>query len=311
MLIAEEKIFIVLPEEAGKRLDALLALRFPDYSRTYFQSLIDQGIVLLNGQGVKKREIPEPGDRIQVRFEPVPEMDLSPEAIPLDLLFEDEHLLAVNKAAGMVVHPAPGHASGTFVNALLAHCRGLASFDDPLRPGIVHRLDKDTSGVLLAAKTTFAHQKLVELFSTRQMDKQYLAISCGCPKSGIVDAPIGRHPIRRKEMSTVDTGGKEAITEVRIVAVQEKLSLILLRPRTGRTHQIRVHMKHLGHPILGDELYGFEKMNRALSPPRLLLHAYRLAFKHPITGEKLCLHAPIPSDFKSFLEKSFRTTEFS
>jgi 23S rRNA pseudouridine1911/1915/1917 synthase len=295
----EHELICITAEEEGLRVDKLLAQRFPNHSRTYFQHLIDQGFVLLNGEPVKKRIEPEEGDEIEVCFQLTPEASLTPEAIPLDILYEDEHLIAVNKPAGMVVHPAPGHWSGTFVNALLFHCQELAPSEDPLRPGIVHRLDKDTSGLLLAAKTLMAHQKLIELFTNRQIEKLYLAICAGRPATTVVNAPIGRHPVHRKEMAALPDG-REAITEVQTAAFNDKMSLVLAKPRTGRTHQIRVHLKHIGAPILGDPVYG--KVD-AHGPERQMLHAYRLAFTHPINGTPLKLIAPIPEDMKHWLQK--------
>lgn len=289
--------FLITAQEAGHRIDKLLAQRFPNHSRTYFQHLIEIGCVLLNGEVVKKRILPEEGDEIEVCFQATPEASLEPENIPLEILYEDEHILAVNKPPGMVVHPAPGHWSGTFVNALLGHCSNLAPGNDPLRPGIVHRLDKDTSGVLLAAKTTLAHQKLIEMFSTRRMQKVYLAICSGKPRNGTINLPIGRHPVHRKEMTTLPDG-REAITEFQVVACNETNSLVLARPRTGRTHQIRVHLKHLGCPIVGDTLYGSNRESE-----RQLLHAYRLSFDHPITGSPMCLTAPIPEDVKNWMRR--------
>lgn len=289
--------FLITAQEAGHRIDKLLADRFPNHSRTYFQHLIEIGCVLLNGEVVKKRNLPEEGDEIEVCFQATPEASLQPEQIPLEILYEDEHILAINKPPGMVVHPAPGHWSGTFVNALLGHCQNLAPGNDPLRPGIVHRLDKDTSGVLLAAKTTPAHQKLIEMFSSRRMEKIYLAICVGKPRNGIVNLPIGRHPVHRKEMTTLPDG-REALTEFQVVACSDSHSLVMARPRTGRTHQIRVHLKHLGCPIVGDSVYGSGK-----DSPRQLLHAYRLSFDHPITGSPLCLTAPLPEDLKSWMRR--------
>lgn len=298
----ESDTLFVSPEEEGVRIDKLLADRFPAYSRTYFQHIIDQGCVLLNGDLVKKRVCPEEGDEIEVCFQAMPGPSLAPEAIPLEILYEDDHILAINKPPGMVVHPAPGHWSGTFVNALLAHCANVAPCDDPLRPGIVHRLDKDTSGVLIAAKTLPAHQRLIEAFSKRRVDKLYLAVCCGKPANGTIQAPIGRHPVHRKEMAVL-SDGREAISEVQTAAFNEKLSLVLIRPKTGRTHQIRVHLKHIGSPVLGDPIYGNERLNQALSPERLLLHAYRLSFDHPITGAPIRLSAPIPEDLKLWMRR--------
>lgn len=299
MMDVQDTLFVT-EEEEGVRIDKLLSQKFPAYSRTYFQTLIEQGCVLLNGDLVKKRVCPEEGDEIEICFQAVAAPSLLPEAIPLDILYEDEHILAVNKAPGMVVHPAVGNWSGTFVNALLFHCKDLAPSDDPVRPGIVHRLDKDTSGVLLAAKTLVAHQKLVEQFASRQVEKTYLAIACGRPPNGTIAAPIGRHPVHRKEMAVL-SDGKEAISVIQTLAFNEQLSLVLIRPKTGRTHQIRVHMKHVHCPILGDPLYGSEKVNSAMKPERLLLHAYRLQFAHPVHGTQVFLSAPIPKDFKPWM----------
>jgi 23S rRNA pseudouridine1911/1915/1917 synthase len=296
-LSEEPEFLFVSAEEEGTRIDKLLTARFPQHSRTYFQHLLDTGSVLLNGDPIKKRTIPEEGDEIEVCFQVTPEASLQPEAIPLDILYEDEHLLAINKPAGLVVHPAPGHWSGTFVNALLHHCQDIAPGTDPLRPGIVHRLDKDTTGVLIAAKTLPAHQKLIERFSNRQMEKLYLAICQGRPTSTLINLPIGRHPVHRKEMAVLPDG-REAITEIQVAAFNDKISLVLVKPRTGRTHQIRVHLKHSGAPILGDPLYG---QREAHSRP--LLHAYRLSFDHPITGSPIRLVAPIPQDMLQWMQK--------
>lgn len=298
----EAELLFVAANEEGSRIDKLLADRFPQYSRTYFQNLIEEGCVLLNGEPVKKRIEPEEGDEIEICFQAIPGPSLAPQAIPLDILYEDEYLLAINKPAGMVVHPAPGHWSGTFVNALLAHCNGIAPGNDPLRPGIVHRLDKETSGVLIAAKTVAAHQKLIEMFASRSIEKLYLAICCGRPMNGIVKAPIGRHPIHRKEMAVL-SDGREAISEIQLAACNDRLSLVLVRPFTGRTHQIRVHLKHIGTPVLGDPLYGNDRMNQLFDPQRHLLHAYRLQFDHPITKVPLKFTAPLPEDFKFWMRR--------
>lgn len=294
----EEHEFLVISSEAEEiRIDKLLADRFPGHSRTYFQYLIDQGLVLVNGERVKKRVIPEEGDEIEVCFQASPEASLTPENIPLEILYEDEHLIAVNKPAGMVVHPAPGHWSGTFVNALLWHCKDIAPSDDPVRPGIVHRLDKETTGVMVAAKTEAAQRKLIDMFATRKMEKLYLAICHGRPQNGVVNIPIARHPVHRKEMAPL-SDGREAITEFQLAAFNDKMSLVLAKPKTGRTHQIRVHLKHIGCPVVGDSLYG-----RRDDQERHLLHAYRLSFEHPITGSPMRLVAPIPADMQLYLKK--------
>lgn len=286
-------------EDLDLRLDKLLSQKFPDCSRTYFQHLIEKGSVLINGTPCKKREKLRLGDEIEICFELTPEINLLPENIPLDILFEDDDLLAINKPAGMVVHPAPGHFSGTFVNALLFHCKSLPG-EESLRPGIVHRLDKDTSGVLLAAKTTFAHKALVELFSQRKVRKTYKAICLGTPPRLVIEAPIKRHPHRRQEMAVIE-GGKPAITHLTILAKTQELSLLDVNLITGRTHQIRVHLKHIGTPLLGDPVYGRESANLKWKTPRQLLHAETLTFSHPRSGHEISLTAPIPQDMQPFL----------
>lgn len=282
----------------SKRIDKLLAQEFSDHSRSYFQALIEAGAVTCNGKGIKKRDIPPLGAEIQIFFAKTPEIQLEPEEIPLDILYEDEELICINKPAGMVVHPAPGHPSGTFVNALLHHCKNLP--ENELRPGIVHRLDKETSGVLLAAKTTRAHQKLIETFSNRQMKKEYLAIVVGRVEDQSFEAPIGRHPKKRKEMAIIEEG-RYALTHFKTLETKGEFSLIQALPVTGRTHQIRVHLKALHAPVLGDTVYGSEKLARKLNIKRHLLHAHKLSFDHPFTGKSLTLEAPLPADFLHIL----------
>lgn len=286
---------IVSDKDLDLRLDRLLTSHYPEHSRTYFQYLIENGFVLVNGHLLKKKDKPKIGDEIEVCFQLTPEISLEPENIPLNIVFEDDHLLVINKPAGMVVHPAPGHPRHTFVHALLYHCKGLP-FADKLRPGIVHRLDKDTSGLLLAAKTLECHQKLISLFSERKITKKYLAICVGNPGDGTINAPIKRHKTRRQEMA-VDPEGKEAISRVKLLKIEENLSLVEVELITGRTHQIRVHMKHRGTPVLGDPIYGSESANQKYGVTRQLLHAYNLEFEHPMTRVPVKLTAPIPSDF--------------
>ena len=289
-----EAIFIE-KEESGLRLDKLLSLRFPNLSRSYFQSLIEKGLVLVNGTSVKKREKPILGDEIEICFELPDEIQLEPEDIPLNILFEDDHLLVVNKPHGMVVHPAPGHPKSTFVNALLFHCKNLQAQQGSLRPGIVHRLDKDTSGVLIAAKTTEAHRALVSMLSERKMQKTYVAVALGTPKEGRLSAPIKRHCFRRQEMA-VDPEGKEAISDIKVLKKSETLSVVEIGLITGRTHQIRVHLKHLQTPVLGDCLYGSPTANKKYKAQRQLLHAARVKFIHPFTHQEMVFQAPLPSD---------------
>lgn len=301
---SEIDTILITPQEAGQRIDQLLAHLYPGYSRTYFQKLIEDGFVLLNDKPVKKRISPEVGDEIEVFFQLHPPAALEPEQIALDVLFEDEYLIAVNKPAGMVVHPAPGHWRGTFVNALLSHCQNLAPGSHPLRPGIVHRLDKETSGVLIAAKTAFIHQKLVQMFSSRQVNKTYLAVCVGRPPNITISAPIARHLVHRKEMAVaLPNCGREAISHIQTLAFNDMVSLAMIRPETGRTHQIRVHLKHLGHPVLGDTTYGNEAMNDLLKADRHLLHAYRLNLTHPATNAVLHFVAPIPNDFQYWIHR--------
>lgn len=299
-MTSPEENIIVTAEEAGERLDKILANRFKEIrSRTYFQFLIKEQSVLLNGEPVKKQARPEEGDEIQVEFILTPEIELEPENIPLDILYEDEHLLAVNKPAGLVVHPAPGNWKGTFVNALLYHCKELEA--EGMRPGIVHRLDKETSGVLLAAKTSEAHQKLVALFAGREIKKEYLALCIGNPTNGTVNTPIGRHPVNRKLMACVPTG-RPARTHFETLATHDNISLVRVDLETGRTHQIRVHLQHINTPVLGDSVYGSDKMNKRCGAKRQMLHASRIQFVHPITSQKLDIKAPIPEDMAALMK---------
>jgi 23S rRNA pseudouridine1911/1915/1917 synthase len=297
----ELETIIILPEEAGERLDKVLTARFSGLkSRSYFQFLIEQGLVLVNGSIVKKRTPLKVDDEIEIEFALTPEINLTPQNIPLDILYEDEDILVINKSAGMVVHPAAGNWDGTLVNALLYHCKQLSTGQD-LRPGIVHRLDKDTSGVLVAAKHQQAQQNLVEQFANRQVKKEYLAICIGNPGKKTIDAPIGRHPSKRQMMAIVDEG-KPAISHCEMIKYSQKLSLVKVILETGRTHQIRVHMKHVGTPVVGDDTYGNKQFNEKLGVKRQMLHAQYLAFKHPRTGNHVEFSAPIPSDIQKIID---------
>lgn len=296
------EIIIINPEEADERLDKVLANRYSElHSRTYFQYLIEQNSVLVNGELVKKRQRLEEGDEIQINFILTPEIKVEPEPIPLDILYEDDDIIVVNKPPGLVVHPAPGNWTGTFVNALLYHCKEIEP-GGSLRPGIVHRLDKDTSGVLVAAKSLLAHQRLIEMFSGRTVAKQYLAICSGNPGNRTINAPIGRHPVDRKRMTVIEKG-RQAITHCKTLAARENLSLVRLDLETGRTHQIRVHLKSVNAPVLGDSAYGSESINRRYGANRQMLHAEKLAFKHPISGKTLEFRAEPPQDMKELIKK--------
>jgi 23S rRNA pseudouridine1911/1915/1917 synthase len=303
MEVDETDLFVITEDEGGERLDKILAKRFKEvYSRTYFQYLIDEQLVLLNGLPVKKRIKPQIGDEIEVQFAATPEIQLTPEHIPLTIIYEDEHILAINKPAGMVVHPAPGNWSGTFVNALLYHCGQLTAQENSLRPGIVHRLDKETSGILVAAKTLEMQQKLIALFSSRQVYKEYWAICIGRPADGEINAPIGRHPIHRKQMAVVPNG-RQAVTYCKTLGWNDKLSVVKIVITTGRTHQIRVHLKYKGTPILGDPLYGNSSVNHFYGVHRQLLHAAKIKFNHPLSGQELELRAEPPADILRFMRK--------
>lgn len=304
----ETDLLIVTEEEVGERLDKMLARRFQAlYSRTYFQYLIDEQLVLLNGSPVKKRIKLNEGDEIEVQFAATPEIQLTPEWIPFSILYEDDHLLAINKPAGLVVHPAPGNWSGTFVNGLLHYCAQLSVQEGSLRPGIVHRLDKETSGVLVAAKTLEMQQKLTLLFASREVYKEYWAICIGKPPEGEISAPIGRHPIHRKQMAVVP-GGKQAISFVKTVGWNDKLSFINVVIATGRTHQIRVHLKYKGTPVLGDPIYGNSSLNEYYGAQRQMLHAAKMTFCHPLTGQELELTAPPPADMLRYMGKVLPTS---
>jgi 23S rRNA pseudouridine1911/1915/1917 synthase len=302
MSTPDSETWVITAEEAGERLDKILAQRYlQQYSRTYFQYLIGEHLVLLNGIPVKKRTKPEEGDEVDILFSATPEIDVAPESIPLDILYEDDAIIVINKPAGMVVHPAPGNWTGTFVNALLGHCKALEVPEGSLRPGIVHRLDKDTSGVLIAAKTLLAQQRLIELFAGRRVYKEYLAICCGNPGTGEIDIPIGRHPVHRQKMAPLKEGGKPALTRYDTLSFDGALSVVRIILATGRTHQIRVHMLHLGTPVLGDAIYGQPSFNKKFKAERQLLHAYRLRLPHPLTGKMMEFEAPIPTDIQKII----------
>lgn len=296
----DTEIIFIEENEAGHRLDQLLAARFKGiYSRTYFQKLIEQGLVLVNGKPVKKRFIPVVNDEIEVEFAAESTSEILPENIPLNILYEDDDILVINKPAGFVVHPAPGNWTGTFVNALLYHCSGLMDQKPSVRPGIVHRLDKDTTGVLIAAKNTYSQTRLIESFSKREVEKLYLAIAIGNPGKQMIHAPIGRHPVHRQKMAITEKG-REAISYVETLQIKENLALVQVDIKTGRTHQIRVHLCSVGTPVLGDALYGSKSSNEKFRAKRQMLHASKLLISHPRTGERMEFHAPLPEDFRPF-----------
>lgn len=292
-----------LPSE---RLDTFLRTQFPEVSRGAIQRLIDEGHITVNGRTVKPNHAPHAGERIEVHWPEPKSAEARPEEIPLDILFEDDDLLVLNKPPGIVVHPAAGHEEHTLVNALLHHCRGkLSGIGGVARPGIVHRLDKDTSGCMVVAKNDETHFALSEFFSTRSLEKIYHAILCGeLPRdSGEIHAAIARHPTHRKRMAVVEKQGREAHTSFRVLERLRGATLVEAILHTGRTHQIRVHFQHIGFPVVGDETYG-KKQNKRLAEftgytaPRQMLHAQKLTFVHPKTGKKKTFTARWPDDFK-------------
>jgi 23S rRNA pseudouridine1911/1915/1917 synthase len=295
---------VVPPDPSEQRLDRWLAAQLPDLSRSRLQKLIDQGQVLLNQHPCLSKSPIKSGDEVSVQVPAPIALDLSPsegKAAILDILYEDEQLIVLNKPVGMVVHPAPGHSSGTLVHALLAHCSDLSGINGVERPGIVHRLDKDTSGVLVVAKTDLAHQSLQAQIQAKTAQREYLGIVWGAPKTpmGIVDAPIGRHPVQRKKMAVVENG-RSARTHWKVLERMGNYTLIGFRLETGRTHQIRVHSFHMGHPIVADPLYGHGKLPKVNFQGQVL-HAYRLQFTHPVTQEAISCTAPLPDNWLKLL----------
>lgn len=288
---------IVEPQHAGKRLDRFLAETLPSFSRSRLQTLIRDGCVTVNGKAPRPRDPIRTGDLVQLREPEIEKIEALPEQMNLDVIFEDDDLLVLNKPAGIVMHPGAGHQQHTLVNALLAHCRNLSGIGGTERPGIVHRLDKETSGALVVAKNDATHRDLSSQFAARTMTKIYLALVAGTLRktSGLIDKAIERHPVHRQRMSIARRQGRSAKTEYRVLRSSGDVSLVECTLHTGRTHQIRVHLHHLGHPILGDKLYGGK---RAGDYSRQMLHAWKLAFRHPRTAELMSFTAPVPKDFE-------------
>jgi 23S rRNA pseudouridine1911/1915/1917 synthase len=295
--------------QPGTRLDRFLGPYLSGVSRAAIQRLIESGFIRVNGRHAKSTQAPRAGDLIEVTWPEARTAEARPQPIPLEILYEDADLLVLNKAPGIVVHPAAGHDDGTLVNALLHHCAGrLSGIGGVARPGIVHRLDKDTSGCLVVAKHDAAHLSLASQFAQRGLLKVYQAIVCGRIErdTGDIRAAIARHPNHRKRMA-VASGGRDAWTSYRIRERLPEATWVEARLHTGRTHQIRVHLHHLGHPILGDPLYGRRTNSRVeeqtgYHAPRQMLHAWRLAFTHPATSKALSFEAPLPADFATALE---------
>lgn len=299
----EIRVFEIGPDEGGERLDVYLARRAPEYSRSHIQKLIAGGQVTLAGAPVKANYKVQAADRLELAAPELKPLEVVAEDIPLDILFEDSDVVVVNKPRGMVVHPAAGNYRGTLVNALLEHCRDLSGIGGVARPGIVHRLDKDTSGVMVVAKTDRAHLHLAKQIKDRTAARKYIAIVHGNPEAeqGLVDAPIGRHPVDRKKMAVTPGQGKEARTKFRVVERFGNYSVVECRLLTGRTHQIRVHMAYIGHPVVGDPKYGPRTAHFSIDGQAL--HSAELAFQHPVSGRAMVFEAPLPADMEAILRE--------
>ncbi len=299
-----DPILVIEATESAERIDALLARSVEGLTRSAAQRLLEQGAVTLGGRPVKKNHRTSPGERFEVVLpEPEPAAPV-PENIPLDVRYEDDDLIVVNKPRGMVVHPAPGHPDGTLVNALLYHCGdSLSGVGGEKRPGIVHRIDKDTSGLLIAAKNDFAHLALSAQLSDHSLTRTYEAVVIGNLRadSGTVNAPVGRHPTDRKRMAVTQKNSREAVTHWEVLARYPGYTHIRCRLETGRTHQIRVHMAHIGHPLAGDMVYGRKKPELGLEGQ--CLHARELTFVHPRSGERLTVTTELPDWFEAVLKK--------
>lgn len=300
----DENYICITAEESGERIDALLARTLPFLSRSQVQKLLEQGMVTMNGRELKKNFRCSAGESYELLLPEPDDLPLIPQDIPLDVVYEDGDLIVINKPRGLVVHPAPGHPDGTLVNALLYHCGdSLSGIGGQRRPGIVHRIDKDTSGLLIVAKNDFAHQGLSAQLADHSLCREYEALVRGNFKqdSGTIDKPIGRHPIDRKRMAVTDKNSKPAVTHWQLLASYRGYSHILCRLETGRTHQIRVHMASIGHPLLGDFTYGAPSPEKGLEGQ--CLHARRLRFVHPRTGEHVLLETELPAYFTDVLAR--------
>lgn len=314
----KQYVFLVDEEDSGERIDAYLSGQIPELSRSRIQKSVRSGELTIGGRSITKpsHRVHE-GERVELTFSPPRPLDLSPEEIPLDVLYEDDGLLVLDKPAGMVVHPSPGHERGTLVHALLAHCRNLSGIGGVQRPGIVHRLDAGTSGLLIVAKSDETHIALSRMLMERRIERIYFAVVWGEVEgeTGTIDLPVGRSPRDRKKMAVLPEGGKEAFTTYYLLDTYGPFQYIKLKLGTGRTHQIRVHLSHTGNPVLGDPVYGGRRIRkgslskgeielaaRALSLiDRQALHAGELSFEHPLTGAPMRFEAPPPLDIQSVL----------
>lgn len=300
----DENVIFVTARESGERIDALLAAVVPSLTRSAAQKLLEQGALSLEGKALKKNHKCSPGERYALRLPELREPPLLAQDIPLDIVYEDEDLIVVNKPRGLVVHPAPGHEDGTLVNALMHHCgSSLSGIGGERRPGIVHRIDKDTSGLIIAAKNDFAHLALSAQLGDRSLSREYEAVVRGVLRedSGSVDRPIGRHPKDRKRMAVTEKNSRPALTHWAVIARYRGYCHVSCKLETGRTHQIRVHMSSIGHPLLGDGLYGAPCPEKGLEGQ--CLHARRLKFIHPRSGELTILETELPQYFTQILSR--------
>lgn len=297
-----EKIEIYVDEEDNERLDSYISNELDEISRTYLQKLIKDKLIEVNGLYKKPSYLVKEGDRIIVLLPEPKKLDIIPEDIPLNIIYEDEDLVIINKPQDMVVHPAPGNYTGTLVNALLYHINNLSSINGIIRPGIVHRLDKDTSGILIIAKNDFAHRELSEQLKNRKVYREYIALINGVIKDdkGTIDAPIGRDPKDRKKMTVISTNSKEAITHYEVIDRFTKYSLVKVNLETGRTHQIRVHFLSINHPVVGDPVYS--KGKNEFNLDKQLLHARKLGFIHPRSKGYMEFECEVPETFKNIIK---------
>lgn len=301
------KITYIVPEGSRReRADKVLAHAFPEHSRVAFQRALEAGLVKVDGKVIAQADDVKAGQTIEFSLPEAKSSELKPVDIPLDVIFEDKHLIVVNKSSGMVVHPGVGTGEDTLVHALLAHCAGeLSGIGGVERPGIVHRIDKETTGLIVVAKSDAAHRALADQFAERSLHKEYVALVSGVPKtdSGTIDRSIARHPVHRHRMTTGE-GGRPAKTDWTVLEkFGTKASLVRCRIHTGRTHQIRVHLKSIGHPLLGDATYGWKPSADLPTPSRVMLHAEHLIFAHPISAKTLDLRAPLPKDFQAMIKQ--------
>jgi 23S rRNA pseudouridine1911/1915/1917 synthase len=312
----------VTDEDRGVRLDVFVPRKYPFFSRSRVKKLIDDGEIQVNGAPVSKAGLKlRSGDIVEIAMREAQPSTVLAQDIPLQILYEDRHLLVIDKPAGMVIHPAPGHREGTLVNAILHHCDDLSGIGGVIRPGIVHRLDKETSGVLLVAKNDETHRHLSDQFKGHRVRKTYKALVFGSPREdeGVIALPVGRHPADRKKMSTNSRRGKEAVTRWRVVERYGEVTLLDVGIETGRTHQIRVHLSNLGYPVIGDRVYGglgrlksikdVSLRSRLSAMPRQALHAWRIGFTHPVEDREMEFTAPLPEDMRNlqdYLQERYR-----